>query len=113
MKIWVFDDNLFWSSRLIGSLTALGHEASTIASLPADGSRADVALINLATQGNRVAELVSALRGRGVRTIGFAGHKEKELLELGKESGCDEVATNSEITFKLNSILGRTFPADA
>lgn len=112
MKIWVFDDNLFWSSRLIGSLTGLGHEAATLTSLPSDGSTADVALVNLATEGAHAQELVPALRERGVRTIGFAGHKEKELLELGRAAGCDTVATNSEITFNLARVLGRSFPQE-
>ena len=37
--------------------------------------------------------------------IAHAGHKEKELLELGKDLEVDRLATNSELTYKLPQIL--------
>lgn len=101
MKVWVFEDNLMWSSRLAQSLRALGHEPVVTTSIP-EGS-AEAAIVNLGSPGLK--ELVPALRERGVYTIGHAGHKEKELLQLGREAGCDAVATNSELTFKIEGLL--------
>jgi hypothetical protein len=64
---------------------------------------ADVAILNLSSPA--FSDLVAALKSAGVYTIGHAGHKEKDLLQLGREAGCDAVATNSELTFKLEKLL--------
>jgi hypothetical protein len=102
MKIWVFEDNLMWSARLAHTLKALGHESEVLTQIPAE-QRADAAIVNLASPSLK--ELVPSLRGLGVYTIGHAGHKEKDLLKLGKEAGCDKIATNSELTFKIETLL--------
>jgi hypothetical protein len=102
MKVWIFEDNLMWSSRLVQSLKSLGHEPSIQKEIPSEGS-AEVAILNLASKS--FAELVPLLRAAGVYTIGHAGHKEKDLLQLGREAGCDAVASNSELTFKIETLL--------
>lgn len=104
MRVWVFETNLIWSSRLLQSLRQLGHEAQVHSSVPSEGA-ADAAILNLASP--EFTELVPALRERGVYTLCHAGHKEKDLLQLGREAGCDAVATNSELTFKLESLLAK------
>ena len=102
MKVWIFEDNLMWSSRLVQSLQALGHESSIQKQIPLDGT-ADVAILNLASKS--FGGLVPLLRAAGVYTICHAGHKEKDLLQLGREAGCDAVASNSELTFKIETLL--------
>jgi hypothetical protein len=97
-----------WSARLVQSLNALGHEPFVVTELPDESETAHVAILNLG--GSTFATLVPALKERGVFTIGHAGHKEKELLELGREAGCDRIATNSELTFKIESLLIVTNP---
>lgn len=104
MKVWVFDDNLMWSARIKRALEALGHEPALLDRLPEQGD-ADAAIVNLGSARLPGAALVPALRDRGVYTIGHAGHKERELLDLGREAGCDRVATNSEIAHKLGALL--------
>jgi hypothetical protein len=99
MKVLIFEDNLIWSSRLVKSLTALGHEA-VVAKEPAD---ADAAVLNLASPALK--DLVPQLREMGIYVIGHAGHKEKDLHQLGKEAGCDKLATNGELTYKIEAIL--------
>lgn len=108
MKVWVFEDNLMWSSRLIRSLRGLGHEAEVQTSVPGEkeGS-ADAAIVNLGSQSLKAEDLVPALHARGVSVIGHAGHKEKDLLELGRAAGCDILVTNSELTYKIEAILTR------
>ena len=101
MKVWVFEDNLIWSSRLVKSLRSLGHEPLVTTAVP-EGT-AEAAVVNLGSP--KLGELVPQLRERGVYTIGHAGHKEKDLLQLGREAGCDAIATNSELTFKIESLL--------
>jgi hypothetical protein len=104
MKVWVFEDNLMWSSRLLQTLKALGHEATIETQIPGK-EPAKVAILNLASK--NFADLVPPLRAAGVYTICHAGHKEKDLLQLGREAGCDAVATNSELTYKIEKLLER------
>jgi hypothetical protein len=102
MTVWIFEDNLMWSARLVQSIRALGHEGIVTTTVP-DGEPAQVAILNLGS--STFATLVPALKGMGVYTIGHAGHKEKDLLQLGREAGCDKIATNSELTYKIESLL--------
>jgi len=107
MRVLVFEDNLLWSSRLLNTLKGLGHEPILRTAMPTDSEGATIAIVNLASPKLAPAELVKALRALGVHVIGHAGHKEKELMALGKEAGCDTLATNSELTFKIEAILER------
>ena len=102
MKVLVFEDNLMWSARLIQTLKSLGHEAVVLSELSGD-QVADVAILNLSSPS--FAALVPPLRQAGIYTICHAGHKEKDLLQLGREAGCDAVATNSELTYKIEGLL--------
>jgi DNA-binding response OmpR family regulator len=103
MKILVYEDNLMWSARLAKTLAALGHEPVV---LPRPEAQAgDAAIVNLGAPSFRPAELVPELRAAGVHVIGHAGHKEKELHELGREIGCDTLATNRELTFQIERLL--------
>ena len=90
-----------WSARLVQSLKALGHAAEVVTSIP-EGD-ADAAIVNLSSP--TFVSFVPLLKERGVHTIGHAGHKEKDLLKLGAEAGCDKVATNSELTYKIAALL--------
>ena len=89
---------------MVKSLHALGHEAVVMSALPEDGG-ADVAILNLGSPA--FGEMVPRLKELGVFSVGHAGHKEKDLLALGRAAGCDAVATNSELTFKIEDLLKR------
>jgi hypothetical protein len=105
MRVLVFENNLFWSSRLTKSIASFGHEVRLIppgVDWPADS---DAAIVNLGAAEYEPAALVAELKASGIWTIGHAGHKETDLRELGKAAGCDRIASNSEITFKLKSLL--------
>ena len=105
MKVLIFEDNLMWAPRLSKSVTAFGHDAQTFAKMPAEMPVGDVAVVNLGSRAMAPAELVPKLKAAGIRVIAHAGHKEKELLELGGQLGCDRLATNGEITNKIGQIL--------
>ncbi len=107
MRILVFEDNLMWSSKLLQTLKALGHEPLLRTAMPSDAEGAQIAIVNLGSPKLQPAALVTALNALKVHVIGHAGHKEKELLALGKQAGCGTLATNSELTFKIEAILGR------
>jgi DNA-binding response OmpR family regulator len=105
MKVLVLEDNLMWSVRLVRTLASLGHEAERAATMPAELSEYDAVIVNLGAQSYDPPEAVRQLKEAGVFVIGHAGHKEKDLQTLGRESGCDIMATNSQLTFKLDQLL--------
>lgn len=106
MRVLVYEDNLLWSSRFVKSLRAFGHEPEVRTKPVAE--EAPLAIVNLGSSVLDPETLVPQLVALGVHVIGHAGHKEKEILELGRASGCQTVATNSEITFKLEELILRT-----
>ena len=108
MRILVYEDNLLWSSRFLKTLRALGHDPE-VRTKP-DPAGAPVAIVNLGSPGMNAEALVPALITLGVHVIGHAGHKEKEILELGRAAGCQTVATNSEITYKIEDLLKKAAP---
>lgn len=106
MRVLILERNLLWSSRLMKTLEALGHEAAVAESAEkAEEADADVAIVNLSDPNWDPRTLVPALKARSQWVIGHAGHKEKDLHRLGKEVGCDAMATNSQLTFKLAELL--------
>lgn len=103
MKVLIYEDNLLWSVRFAQGLKKLGHDAQVVAN--GEAMAADAAIVNL---GHRSADpriLVGQLQALGVKVIGHAGHKEKDLHALGREAGCDVLATNGQITHKLQEVL--------
>ena len=69
-----------------------------------DGTR-DAAIVNLGSSTLKPEHLVPQLNRAGIKVIGHAGHKEKELHEIGRDLGCHLLVTNSELTHKLPQIL--------
>ena len=94
-----------WSARLKKTLNSLGNEAIVLGSIPATLPVAEVAIVNLGSATMDAQLLVPQLKEAGVYVIAHAGHKEKQLQELGKTLACDKLASNSELTFKLKEIL--------
>lgn len=103
MRVLLYEDNLIWSSRLLKSLRSLGHDPVLLEK--PEVQEGPVAIVNLGSSQLEPCLLVPKLVEGGVVVIGHAGHKEKDLLELGKSSGCQVLATNSQITFKLDEVL--------
>ncbi len=101
----MFEDNLMWSPRLVKSIAALGHEAIVMETEPAELPDMKVGIVNLGSQAFETRDLVAKLKAEGVHVIGHAGHKETPLLEFGRDMGCDQVVSNSSLTFHLEKIL--------
>ncbi len=94
-----------WGPRLKKSVEGFGHHPILLAKVPAELA-ADLAIVNLGSLSIPASSLVPKLKEAGIKVLAHAGHKEKELHELGAKLGCDRLATNSEITHKLEQILG-------
>lgn len=101
MKVLVLENNLMWSSKLHRTLGHFGHEATVATTVPAEPW--DVAIVNLGVESLRAS--IPSLVQTGVFVIGHAGHKEKDLQQIGRELGCHKLATNSELTFKIENLL--------
>ncbi len=105
MTVLIFEKNLMWSARIAKSARALGHEPHVLQSIPEPMMPAEFAIINLGEPIGELSELVTKLHAQGTKTIGHAGHKERELMVLGNDAGCGQVVSNSTLTFKLGDLL--------
>lgn len=105
MRVLVFEDNLMWSARLKKTISSLGHEAVLLPSIPLEIPEAEAAIVNVGSASLDPRVLVPRLKDAGIYVIAHAGHKEKELQELAKDLGCNRLASNSELTFKLDKLL--------
>lgn len=102
MTVLLYERNLLWSVRLKNAFAALGHEAK-VADAPAG---ADLAVVNL-SETERASALVPELRALGVPILAHAGHREKELMALGRELGVERLATNGQLANDLPGVLAR------
>lgn len=102
MTVLIIETNLIWSIRLAKSVRALGHDVTIIPNCELT-SEADVAILNLSSPS--IESDISILKSKGITTIAHAGHKEKEKMEFGRIAGVNRIVSNSELTFKLESIL--------
>lgn len=111
MKVLILEGNLMWSPRLAKSVIASGHEPhvepKAPAEVPAEWRDYEVAIVNLGELGEGARSLVDGFHHNGTIVIAHAGHKEKDLHALGREAGCDILATNGELTWKIEKILER------
>lgn len=95
-RVAAYVPDLMDRSRLarLGDVTFV----ATPAELAAVG--ADVVVVDLSRPG--VLEALSGLRG--VRTIGFGSHVDRELLEAAKQAGCQEVLPRSRFFSRLDDL---------
>lgn len=107
MRILIFEDNLMWSVKLKKAAAALGHDAEILDRIPDHIPQAHAAIVNLGSDSLTVETLLPLLKQKGIWTVGHAGHKEKGLLEAGREADCDLIASNSTLTFKLDQVLAQ------
>lgn len=112
MLVLIFETNLLWSARLVRTLKSLGHEPMLRGRMPESSEGAEVAIVNLGDSELDASELIARLHELGVKTIAHAGHKEKELHDLGRRAGADLLATNGKLTFKLDELLAQVMVPD-
>lgn len=110
MTILILEDNLMWSPRLAKTVRSLGHEAVVLTHVPEVMPNAEVAILNLGNEKLSGPSVIHALHEQGTKIIAHAGHKEKDLLEAGREHGCDLIVSNGSLTFKLDEHLAAIAP---
>jgi hypothetical protein len=107
VHVLVFERNLLWSSRLKSGLVALGHRADVLVDIPTGDFSADLAIVNLSQPTPLPKELIGNLKRKGIKTVAHAGHKERDLMALGRDAGADVLATNGELAAKLAEVIHR------
>jgi hypothetical protein len=105
VKLLILEDNLMWAPRLANGAKQAGWEPVILDQLPPELPTADAAIVNLASAKIPAAEAIARLREAGVYSIAHAGHKEKPLLEVGRDSGADRVVSNGALSSRLGEIL--------
>ncbi len=98
MKVFVYDTNLILSSRIKSQIKNLGYEVAN-----SEDNEACLALINL--ESPKGLETLKNLKEKGIKVVGYCGHKNIELIKKAKETGVDEVVPNSYIAGNLKEIL--------
>ena len=121
-QVRIFDDNLFFSSVISGQLEKAGVSFRILSSMSQgaltqeDGSEI-LATVNLNALGFNPIDLIGQLKRDGnTKILGFCGHGQTELIQRGKEVGCDWVVPNSVAAKGLLNFLKRQkvfFPTPA
>jgi hypothetical protein len=107
VNVLALETNLMWVSKLKLGLVGLGHTPTFTGRLPDDLGSFELAIVNLGEEPSRLAETVRRIQAAGLPIVAHAGHKEKELMELGASLGIGALATNSEMTHSLAAVLAR------
>lgn len=103
----ILEEDLLWSVRLRNGVTAAGHTPIVFDRPAEELPEADMVLVNLGSRRFPPDEWIPRLRARGVYVIAHTGHKESELIELGKSLVVDRLVTNGMLARRLPDILAK------
>lgn len=108
LKVCLVEYDLLWSVRLKKSFVALGHVV-TVSETGLLTEPVDLAIVNLSAKQYNPTAVISKLKSEGIKVIAHAGHKEASLLNIGKDSGADYVATNGELALNPARAISQVF----
>lgn len=99
MKVFLYDTNLIISSKIKNQLKALGVQLVNRENVDEDC----IALVNL--ESPKGLEISKELKEKGIKVIGYCGHKNLSLMQEAKNLGVDLVVPNSQVVANLANIL--------
>ncbi|HIQ49144.1 MAG TPA: hypothetical protein EYH58_05905 [Aquifex aeolicus] len=99
MKVFLYDTNLIISSKIKNQLKALGVQLVNRENVDEDC----IALVNL--ESPKGLEISKELKEKGIKVIGYCGHKNLSLMQEAKNLGVDLVVPNSQVAANLANIL--------
>lgn len=99
MKVFLYDTNLIISSKIKNQLKALGVQLVNRENVGEDC----IALVNL--ESPKGLEISKELKEKGIKVIGYCGHKNLSLMQEAKNLGVDLVVPNSQVAANLANIL--------
>lgn len=103
MTVAIYEPNLFWAAKIRAAIHAAGWRCSD---WPAH-ERVHILVAGLYADPSELEAVVRHAGELGVPVLGHAGHKEKELLALGRRLGCRSVLTNGELAHRLKTHVER------
>lgn len=103
--VLVLEADLIWSSKLSVVLKGLAIPFRVESRLPNDLSNYAVAIVSLGSRLVNPKIVIPALLNAKIPVIAHAGHKESELLQLGKDLHATQVVTNGSLARSLPTIL--------
>jgi DNA-binding NarL/FixJ family response regulator len=116
-KVLLIDDQLLFISQISSRLAALGLEVESL--LPTSNgvleraAQSSLVLINLGFAGEKALELVKTLRRDSpeLPIVGYCGHEEKEMMQVGLVAGATAVVPNSQISLNLKKVISPSVSA--
>ncbi len=103
MKVALFEPNLFWDAKARAALAADGW--TVVPAEAEDWTDVRAVVVGLYAPPKDLQAVLERARRNGLPVLGHAGHKEKELLALGGELGCERVISNGEFAHRLKTHL--------
>jgi hypothetical protein len=105
VKVVILENDLMWSVRLQKRMQSLGYDAQVIDRWTDEIPYTDIAVINMRSREFPLEKTVDLLKEKKVFILGHVGHKESDLILLGKNLNIDKIVTNSMMIHKLEEIL--------
>lgn len=100
-RVIAFVPDLLFGSKVLGALSAAGHEVSLVSDgdgLERSLDRAQVLVVDLTADVEDRLELVAPLLRRpALRTLAFFSHVESEVKAAAQDSGFDQVVPRSRM----------------
>jgi CheY-like chemotaxis protein len=118
-RVAIVCPDLLFGSKVEGGLRAAGHDAERVDDEPgawaAVGAGADALVVDLAAEDLDGVVLVDSMRSdgalRGVATIGFYPHVERETRARAEEVGFDLVVPRSRMAREPGALVERALAA--
>lgn len=109
-RVVAFIPDLMFGSRVLGALTAAGHDTT----LALDGDAlvrelpgADLLIVDLTSEPAQRIEQVRLARPAGVRTLAFYSHVETDVRDRAEQAGFDLVVPRSRMAREGAALVER------
>jgi len=111
-KVLVLADDLFWRTKIDHAVRSAAAQVHFLSD-PADLSKVDpaftaVVLVDLSIKKEPFTAITALKKGsktKSIAVIGYYEHVRKDLLQKGKEAGCDETLSRSSFSEHLGDLV--------
>ncbi len=111
MSVLLICEDFFFANKITGTAGALDVEITEADSqenalTAISGNAFALCIVNLATPGLNLAELIAALpEDNRPRVMAFASHVDGDSIQAARDAGCDNVLPRSRFSAELPQIL--------
>jgi DNA-binding response OmpR family regulator len=115
IHILALEKDLFFSVKIRDTLRHHGMEVTTVRTLPAfeqrlaatGDERADLVIVNTATQGVNWEAAIRQARAQGLPVLAFGSHMDLEARAKALEAGAGKVVANSKFASDMPGLVKR------